>query len=336
MFHARRMRFTLVTAFVATLPMFGADAHAQPNPYRAVEGWAKAPADRPWGAMSSIAIDRDGNFWIFERCGANTCAGSDLAPVLKFDPSGKLLKSFGAGIFVFPHGIHVDRDGNVWATDAQGKDGKGHIVVKFSPEGKVLLTLGKAGVAGDGPDTFDRPVGVATAPNGDIFVADGHSPSPNSRVVKFSKDGKFIKAWGKKGSAPGEFDGVHTIAMDSKGRLFVGDRGNNRFEIFDQDGKFLEEWKQFGRPGGIHIDKNDIIYAADPESNPRLNPAFKRGVRIGSARDGKVTAFVPGPEPKTDDAASEGVESAVPDAEGNLYTVEAAGKIARKFGKNPT
>src|SRR5262249_15810703 len=152
------------------------------------------------------------------RCGANTCAGSDLAPVLHFDLSGKLLNSFGAGLFVFPHGIFVDRGGNVWITDAEGKDGKGHQVIKFSPEGKIMLTLGKAGVAGEGPDTFNHPSDVVVAPNGDIFVADGHGGASNARIVKFSKDGKFIKIWGKKGSAPGEFDTPHAIAMDSRGR----------------------------------------------------------------------------------------------------------------------
>src|SRR5205807_10332395 len=134
---------------------------------------------------------------------------------------------------------------NVWITDAQGKDGKGHQVIKFSPEGKVLLTLGKAGVTGDGADTFNQPSDVVVAPNGDIFVADGHGGNSNARIVKFSKDGKFIKAWGKKGSAPGEFDTPHALAFDSKGRLFVADRANDRIQIFDQDGKFLDQWKQF-------------------------------------------------------------------------------------------
>lgn len=330
--HARRMQRILVAAILAAIPMFGTGVRAQSNPYRVVEeGWAKAPADRPWGGMSAISMDPDGNIWILERCGANSCVDSKLAPVLKFDRSGKLLKSFGAGMFVLPHGMYVDRAGNVWVTDAQGREGKGHTVVKFSPEGKVLLTLGKAGVAGSGPDTLDRPAGVVIAPNGDIFVADGHGGAAASRVVKFSKAGRFIKAWGKKGSAPGEFDGLHTIAIDSKGRLFVGDRGNNRFQIFDQDGNFLEEWKQFGRPGGLFIDKDDTMYAADPESNVKTNPGVKRGVWIGSARDGKVSGFIPGPEPKADDTASEGVEQVITDAEGNLYAVEVSGKIARKL-----
>jgi streptogramin lyase len=232
-------------------------------------------------------------------------------------------------MFAFPHGIHIDRAGAIWVTDADGKDGKGHQVVKFSPEGKVLLTLGKAGVAGDGPDTFNRPSDVLTAPNGDIFVADGHGGDSNARIVKFSKDGKFIRTWGKKGSAAGEFDTPHALAMDSKGRLFVGDRGNSRIQIFDQDGNFLEEWRQFGRPSGIYIDRKDVIYVADHQSNAKLNPGFKRGIRVGSVTDGKVTAFIPGlgADPETQ-SVGEGV---VADAKGNVWWAETSGMNVRRF-----
>jgi streptogramin lyase len=329
------MTVAFVSALAALLPLLGASAHAQTNPYREIAGWAKAPEGRPWGAMVSVDVDRDGNIWVLERCGANSCIGSKLAPVLKFDPSGKLLTSFGAGVLAFPHGIHVDRDGNVWATDAAGQGGKGHVVVKFSPQGKVLLTLGKEGVAGNGPDTLNEPAAVVTAPNGDIFVADGHGIKSNLRIAKFSKDGKFIKAWGKKGTGPGEFMGLHAIAIDSKGRIFVGDRPNNRIQIFDQDGKFLDEWRQFGRPSGIFIDRNDMMYVADPQSNVKLNKGFKRGIYIGSARDGKVTAFIPSDQPKTDDEDTFGMEGAAADAKGNVYGAETlAGKRARKFVKS--
>jgi streptogramin lyase len=318
--------FLFAAAAVATIPL---GARAQDNPYRE-DGWAKFPDGRRWGATSAIDIDRDGNIWVFERCGGITCLGSNVAPVVKLDPAGKYLKSFGAGMFVFPHGIHVDRDGNVWVTDGQGKDGKGHVVVKFNPDGKVLMTLGKPGIAGDGPDTFNMPSDVATAPNGDIFVADGHGGESNARIVKFCKDGKFIKAWGWKGTGPGEFDTPHAIALDSRGRLFVGDRSNNRIQIFDQDGKFLEEWKQFGRPSGIYIDANDAIYVADHASTEKNNPGFKRGVRIGSVRDGTVKAFIPGLG-----AGPEGHivgEGVVADAQGNVYWAETqAGRTVRRF-----
>ena len=246
MCHPSRRILNLVAVIVA-MTMLATQAYAQDNPYSIEEGWAKLPEGRKWGATIGVEIDRDGNIWAFERCGGSTCEGSNVAPIIKLDPSGKVLKMFGEGMFNQPHGFHIDRDGNIWATDATGKDGKGHQVFKFSPEGKVLMTLGKAGVAGDGPDTFNRPCDVVTAPYGDIFVADGHGRDSNARIVKFSKDGKFIKAWGRKGSAPGEFDTPHAITIDSQGRIFVGDRSNNRVQIFDQDGNFLAEWKQFGR-----------------------------------------------------------------------------------------
>jgi hypothetical protein len=199
MSHSGRVRFALVTTFIALIALPAASLHTQdttqpvndlPNPYTTVENWAKMPEGRTWGATSAVDIDPDGkSIWVAERCGANSCVGSNLPVVLKFDSTGKLVKSFGVGMFIFPHGIHVDRQGNVWVTDGippgnqPPPEGKGHIVVKFSPEGKVLLTLGKAGVTGDGPDTFNQPSDVITAPNGDIFVADGHGGNSTARIV---------------------------------------------------------------------------------------------------------------------------------------------------------
>jgi DNA-binding beta-propeller fold protein YncE len=304
-----------------------------PNPYRTIEKWGQLPEGRTWGSTSAIDVAPNGHIWVAERCGANTCAGSNLPAVLEFDPSGKLLKSFGAGLFVFPHGFHVDRDGNVWVTDAQGRDGKGHQVFKFSPEGKVLLTLGKAGVAGSGPDELNQPSDVAVAPNGDIFVADGHDDGSNMRIVKFNKDGKFIKSWGKPGSAPGEFNAPHGIAFDSKGRLFVADRANNRLQIFDQDGKLLDQWTQFSRISGIYIDRNDVIYAADSESNTKRHQGWKRGIRVGSARDGKVVAFIPDPIENPDQSATSGAEGVAADRDGNIFGAEVGPKMVKKYVK---
>jgi sugar lactone lactonase YvrE len=309
-------------------------ANTPPNPYRTVAGWAKMPDGRSWGATSAVEVARDGrSIWVAERCGANTCAGSSLPAVLRFDPAGQLTTSFGAGMFVFPHGIHVDLRGNVWVTDARGRDGKGHQVFKFSPDGKLLLVLGKAGVTGDGPDEFNQPSDVAVATNGDVFVADGHDESSNARIVKFSKDGKFIKAWGKRGTAPGEFDTPHGLAFDSRGRLFVADRGNNRIQIFDRDGRYLEEWKQFSRPSGIYIDKNDVLYVADSESNSKTNPGWKRGIRIGGAKEGKVTAFIPDPEPDPEKVITSAAEGVAADAEGNVYGAEVGARALKKYVK---
>jgi sugar lactone lactonase YvrE len=337
-----QMHWMLGAVVVAAIAMPAKWANAQasdpPNPYRAVEGWVKLPEERKWGQTISVDIDPDGrSLWVFERCGGTTCDGSDVAPILKIDPSGKVVKSFGAGMFIFPHGLHVDREGNVWVTDGRGKGGKGHQVTKLSPDGKVLMTLGKAGVTGDGPDTFNSPSDVLVAPNGDIFVADGHGGDTNARVVKFAKDGKFIKAWGKKGAGPGEFNVPHRLALDSSGRLFVADRANSRIQIFDRDGKFLAEWKQFGRPSGVFIDKNDTIYVADSESNNTQNPGFKRGLYIGSAKDGKVSALIPDPLPVKEGSgpgtgsAAEGVAA---DADGVVYGAEVdARKLVRYVKK---
>lgn len=337
-----RVNFAMGIALTVVAWISGAKACAQanpnsaPNPYRTIENWAKLPNGRTWGQVINVEIDRDGkSIWVIERCGGTSCAKSDLAPILEFDSSGNFVKSFGAGMIVRPHGLFIDKNDNVWATDGDGEAGKGHQVFEFSPDGKVLLTLGKAGVAGDGPDTFNRPSNVLIAPNGDIFVADGHGPGSNARIVKFSPDGKFIKAWGKEGSAPGEFNNPHSLAMDSKGRLYVADRGNNRIQIFDQDGNFLDEWRQFGRPSGVFIDKHDVLYVADSESNSSRNPGFRRGIRIGSVKDGKVVAFIPDPvlnpgqglEP-TNGTAAEGV--AVDDA-GNVYGAEVGPRDLKKI-----
>ena len=276
-----------VAALATASALAEAPPNSQPNPFRTVENWFKLPAGRMWGSTSAVDIDRDGtSIWVAERCGANSCAGKMDPPILKFDQSGTLVKSFGGGMFVFPHGIAVDKDGNIWVTDGQGRDGKGHQVFKFSPDGEVLMTLGKAGVAGDGPDTFNQPDDVAIAPNGDIFVSDGHTPAMgNARVMKFAKDGKFIKQWGRHGSGPGEFEVPHALAFDSRGRLFVGDRANNRIQIFDQDGNFIDQWKQFSRPSGVYIDNHDVIYVTDSESTDKpgygYNPGWRRGIRVG-------------------------------------------------------
>ena len=319
-----------------------------PNPYQTVAPWGKLPDGRKWGALNGVDIDRDGaSVWVADRCGANpatppgvspfqwdSCAGSKLPPVLKFDSSGNLLNSFGAGMFIFPHKIYVDRDGNVWVVDLRSANvreqkqypdtgGRGHTVTKFSPEGKVLLTLGKPGVAGDPPDALNEPTSIVAAPNGDLFISEGHSgQSPTAttdtvaRISRFTKDGRFIKSFGRFGSGPVEFRTPHDIAMDAQGRLYVADRGNNRLQILDQDGAFIAEWRQFGRPSGVYL-RNDLIYVADSESNNvARNPGWLRGIRIGNIKDGKVLYRIPDPLELTGTSAAEGVAV---DARGNVY-----------------
>jgi len=313
------------------------DPNAAPNLYRMEELRVQLPDGRKLGAPIGVEIDQsDGKtLWVYERCGADTCVGSTVDPVMKLDGNGKILANFGGGLVNWPHGFYVDRAGDVWITDGRGENGKGNTVIKFSPQGKVLLALGKPGQAGNGPGMFDMPSDVITAPNGDIFVADGHGlfegHQTNDRIVKLSKDGTFIATWGKHGSAPGEFDVPHSLALDSAGRLYVGDRSNNRVQIFDQNGKFIAEWKQFGRPSSVFIDKNDTIYVADSQSDDKTNPGFKQGIRIGSIKDGKVLAFIP-----LIDTAIGSAEEVAADDQGNIFAgFTAKGKMAvRKFVKN--
>ena len=282
--------------------------------------WAATMDGHPWGSTAAIEIGPGGTVWAIDRCGAGRCEGSDIAPIDRLDLSaGRAVAAIGAGLFVFPHGLTVDRQGDLWVTDAAAsKDGtKGEQVVKLSPDGKVLMRLGTAGQAGGGPDHFNDPSDVIVAKNGDIFVSDGHNgqrpdtpPGYVTRIIKFSPTGRFIKAWGRLGSGPSEFRNPHALAFDSRGRLFVADRGNSRIQIFDQDGRFLAQWKQFGRPSGLYIDAHDTLYAIDADSSPANHPGWPHGIWIGSARTGKVTGFVPDAE------AGEGV---LLGPDGNLY-----------------
>ncbi len=318
---------------MSAVPTYAQDANSAPNPYRLDEGWAKQPMGRGNGSTIGLNVDRDGkSMWIYDRCGGNTCEGSKIAPLNKYDASGRVVASLGAGMTNFPHGLFVDKDGNVWITDGRADRNKktGHTVLKLSPDGKVLMTLGTPGEAGEDASHFNAPSDVVVAPNGDIFVADGHGDKTNARIVKFSADGKFIKAWGKEGKGPGEFDVPHGLAFDSAGRLFVADRANSRLQIFDQDGKFLAEWKQFGRPSGVWIDKNDVVYVADSQSTDKTNPGFKQGIRVGSAKDGKVTGFI---EETKYPGALEGVGV---DDDGNIYAGYTNAQRLEKFAKKLT
>jgi len=292
-----------------------------PQPYRTTRDWGELPPGVKWAAVTAIEPAPDGSIYVIHRCVANSCANRPEAPILKYDANGKLLASWGAKMFIFPHGATIDRDGNLWVTDARGESGIGHQVFKFSPDGKILMTLGKAGVSGSTPGLFDQPTDVVIAPGGDIFVTDSHRNGRNNRVVKFTRDGTYIKEWGQKGSGRGEISEPHTIAMDSRGRLFVGDRENNRIQIFDQDGRYLDEWRQFGRPSGIFITKDDTIYVADSESGPDTGAhelaGIKKGIRIGNARDGTVTAFIEDMESTTADHS--GAEGVGVDLHGNVY-----------------
>jgi sugar lactone lactonase YvrE len=306
------------------------DPNGAPNPYKVEDHWLQMPAGRKIGQAIKVQVDHsDGkSIWVFDRCGANECTDSTLAPIEKFDSSGAFKAALGAGLFATPHAFYVDRDGNVWAGDQVAKNGKGADLIKFSPDGKVLMTLGKPGMPGGAPGYLSSVSAVVVAPNGDIYVGDGHGAGTNDRIVQFSKDGTFIRAWGKHGKGGDGLDQPHGIALDSEGHVYVADRGNNRIVKLDQGLKYMGEWKQFGRPSDVAIGKDDMIYVADSQSDEKTNPGFKQGIRIGSVKDGKVTAFIPAVSPEIGSPEGVGVDDA-----GNVYAGWVAKMAVRRFVK---
>ena len=315
--------------------------NAQPNPYVSDEHFFKLPDGRKFGSSSSVAVDSKGHVWVAERCGANNCAGSPVNPVVEFDAKGNYVKSFGAGMILFPHSLFIDKKDHLWISDGHvdAAAKKGNVVLEFDASGKLLRTMGTPGASGNDSKTFNEPNSVLVAPNGNIFIADGHEAGPghNARVMKFDSKGNFIKQWGDHGIGGGQFDVPHTLAMDSKGNLYVGDRWNNRIQSFTQDGKLLKIYTQFGRPSGIYIDKNDIMYSTDSESRSPMgygyHPGWKRGVRIGSVKDGIVTAFIPDTDPNPDAGATSGGEGIWADNKGNVYSAQVGQRNVVRYGK---
>ncbi|MFU8861783.1 MAG: peptidyl-alpha-hydroxyglycine alpha-amidating lyase family protein [Cyclonatronaceae bacterium] len=319
------------------------ESRVQSNPYRSIGTWGQLPKGRTWGAVIGVFPDASGNILVMERCGRNTCLGSDVDPILKFDSEGNFISSFGGGLFAWPHGFSIDHEGNIWATDAAGSwipdsqpwlnvdTGKGHAVMKFSPDGELLMVLGTPGVPGKDKNHFNQPSDVVVAPDGHIFVADGHQLRGNNRIVKFTPAGEYVLEWGEEGTDLGQFRDPHAIAIDSQGRVFVGDRMNNRIQIFDQEGNFLAVWTQFGRPSGIFFTPDDMMYVADSESNMIRNPGWERGIRIGNARDGWVRYFIPDPVPNPDQVGTSGAEYIAADEEGNVYAAEVGPRKLNKY-----
>ena len=342
MSHSTRVRLTLGGAIAALITLAGAGMFAQggsgqggqgsrgnqnlpppvelaatnamTNPYRMLENWPHLGDIKP-GAAIGIISDGKGGVWLQHR---------SVPAILHLDSSGDIVKRFDVA-FSSSHGFCRDQDGNLWAVDSgpfyDGPDVgvKGSQVFKFSPDGKLLLTLGQAGVSKIGPDTFLQPTACRATPDRNILIADGHWPRPSSfrqdgdRLVTYTRDGKFIKEFGRCGRKPGEFMGPHGLAFDSKGRLFVADRSNNRIQIFDKDMTVVDEWKHFGRPSGVWILKDDTLIVSDSESNNRIggpdeapeggglgihNPGWKNGIRIGSAKDGSLKYFIEGTRPE--------------------------------------
>jgi sugar lactone lactonase YvrE len=294
-------RILLIFALLSVAAAAPAYAQATEGHYQLVEKWATFPDGiTAWGGTTGVDLDSKGNVYVFHR--------NEAMPIMAFDKNGKFLRAWGQGMFKTTHFLRTDQDGNVWVTDRGD-----HQVFKFSPEGKLLMTLGRKGVIGDNEskDAFNGVADLVIAKNGDIFIADGESS--NTRVVKYSKDGKFVSWWGGKGTEPGKFDEPHSIAIDSRGRLYVGDRRNKRVQVFDQSGKFLQEWKHLGTPWGVYV-RGDLLYVVDGTD---ANVLY-----IMNIKDGKIVDKIEGLRNATAVAV---------DSKGAIYVGEVNGANVKKF-----
>jgi len=310
-------KFVVVAGLVAVFLAPGARAAAQPPlptaprtaaslapmTYQPVTDWAQLPAGTKWGAMTAVDIDAVGTVYALQR---------EPGQVMVFDAKGKLLRSWGDGMFTQAHGLRLDRAGNVWVTDRGS-----HQVLKFSPDGKLLIEIGKKGVAGDNTstDALNGPSDLVFAPNGEIYVSDGEST--NARVVNYSKDGKFLKFWGTKGAGPGQLDVPHSIAMDSRGRVYVANRSNKRIEVFDQDGKFLDQITKAGTPYGLFMTTDDVLYVVDgTQGNP------DEFLTIIDTKTGAILGEIHG---------LTGPHMVAVNARGDIYVAEVRGTSVKKF-----
>lgn len=336
-----RISIALVALSLVHLSLCG---QTYPNPYREVDTWAKFPDGRKMGAVGDVQVDPDGiHIWAVVRCDSaepdrfgNECLDSDLDPIVKFDADGNAVESFGGGMFIWPHGLFVDDDSNVWVTDAVRESrtpegSRGHQVIKFSSTGEELMRLGIPGKAGKGDYQFNSPADVVVGDHGNIFIADGHNPDGNNRVMVYSQDGTFLRSWGKTGYAPGEFHALHAMAIDNSGRLFIADRFNNRLQIFDQEGNFIAQWTQFGRPSGVFFDDHGNIYVSDSESDNVQNPGYEMGIRIGDAETGWVKYFIMLPNGDPRFTRGNGAEFVTVDAAGNVYGGEPFSRTVQKY-----
>jgi hypothetical protein len=343
-----------------------------PNPYRLVPDWPtlpatmKGPGGRKWGEVIRVHVSSGGNVWVFHRCfhdkpnGDATCLnrGDANPPILEFNPAGSLVRSFGVGLFAHPHGFTVDKDGNIWTTDTNdeesilgvpARDAKGvpigQTVLKIDPQGRVLMTLGTPGTGGSGPTLFDRPTGVSIAANGNIFVSDGHSRnrSNSARIVKYSPDGKFIKAWGRQGTEPGNFREPHDLYVGgSRGYVYVADRLNRRVQVFDQEGTFIAAWTQFGQPSSVYVDGQDNLYVGATYQDPTRGESATgpiagpndRAIVVGNAITGELQYLIPDPADlsKLTDTGTSASGIGV-DAQGSIYAADVGPNNLRKYVK---
>jgi DNA-binding beta-propeller fold protein YncE len=319
-------------AGVAALALVPLALTAAGRDYHRVAGWSPIP--EPAGAeweMSGAAVSPDGRRLVMSH-------RAD-PPLLEIDAkSGKILRSWGEGLLVWPHSLYFDRDGFLWVADATVgsgpqaelnppmasavRAGRGHQVLKFAPDGRIVMTLGTKGEAGADEAHFNAPTGVAVAKNGDIFVSDGHSGNTNARVVVFSRDGKFLRTFGRKGSGPGEFGEPHAIALDSQERVLVADRSNGRIEVFDREGRFLDQWNTYGRrPSGLAVAADDTLYVSSHDAR-----AHENRITIGRAKDGVVLEVM--------DDVEDGIEGIAVDKAGTIYATSATGHAAQKLTRH--
>ncbi|MDA1092370.1 MAG: peptidyl-alpha-hydroxyglycine alpha-amidating lyase family protein [Acidobacteria bacterium] len=293
---------------VTVLLMLGILALAGPAPaqtpgsaYRVVDNWAQFPDGvTAWSSATGVDIDSKGNIYVFHR--------NESMPIMAFDRHGTFLRSWGQGLFKTTHFLRTDRDDNVWVTDRGD-----HQVFKFSPTGELLMTLGKKGVIGDNDstDAFNGVADLVIAKNGDVFIADGEST--NTRMVQYAADGTFVTWWGGLGTAPGQFDEPHSIAIDDDGRLYVGDRRNKRVQVFDQTGAFVTQWTHLGTPWGVFV-RDDRLYVVDgTETNSLL---------IVNISDGTVLERVDGLNNPT---------AVTVNADGEIFIAEVRGENVRKL-----
>jgi DNA-binding beta-propeller fold protein YncE len=331
---------------------------ANPNPV-VTQNWGDLPMGREWGSTAGIDIDPvDGNIVGYERCGAGNfgsgvpinCDTNPVNPIFKFDRmTGAVLANFGGGLMMTPHGIDVDRDGNVWVTDFAGnaEGTKGHQVHKFSSDGELLMSLGQPGQTGSDGAHFNQPNDVIVGPDGSIYVSDGHNGQgmiteqameegrargDTARIMKFNADGTFVKQWGQIGVRHGEFRTPHALEFDSRGRLWVADRGNHRIEIFDQEGNYLESRFTYGRISGLFITDDDMVYAIDSESSPTNHPGWRNGVRVGHIDEDVTRAMIPPFERENRVYQGTAGEGVAVDSDGNVFAAEGPNSLSQAGG----
>ena len=289
-----------------------------PLPYRLVANWPTLPKGYNFGEGTGVDVDRQGNVWVANR---------GAWPIMQFDKNGKMLQAWNhdtvrvtPGVGKGTHGLKVDPDGNVWLVDVDG-----HILLKYSPEGRHLMTIGnRQGTEGnnDSPTAFNRPTNLWFLPNGHFYVSDGYV---NTRVVEFTRDGEYVRHWGTKGTGDGEFNLVHDVTADSRGMVYVADRSNSRVQIFDRNGKFVTKWTDIGAPWGLYYAaKDDAIYMCDGLYN-RIVKLNTKGEILGVLGSyGKAPGML------------DFAHSIAVDAEGSIYVSEIKNWRVQKWVRTAT